>query len=84
MLDRAPAERMAHREACVTGADDDDVNGARRPAREMPIHAPCHHVLLVVTVTSVGLVMTSNTAERFCDCATSAAICSAVASASIS
>ena len=36
-----------------------------------------------VTVTSVGLVTMSYTAERFCDCATTARISSAVASASI-
>ena len=35
------------------------------------------------TVTFVGLVMTSYTAERFCDCATSASISSFDASASI-
>ena len=38
---------------------------------------------LTSTVTLVGLVMTSKTAERFCDCATSALISSAVALASI-
>src|SRR5690606_13429859 len=37
-----------------------------------------------VTVTLVGFVMMSNTAERFWDCATSASICSRVASASMS
>ena len=37
-----------------------------------------------VTVTFVGLVSASKTAERFCDWATSAAISSASASASIS
>ncbi|MBI3376008.1 MAG: hypothetical protein HY017_30175 [Betaproteobacteria bacterium] len=56
----------------MTGADDDNVNGASPQARCLPRD----HVLLVVTVTSVGLAITSNTAERFCDCATSAAICS--------
>jgi hypothetical protein len=35
------------------------------------------------TLTTVGFVMMSYTAERFCDCATSALISSGVASASI-
>jgi hypothetical protein len=37
-----------------------------------------------LTVMSVGLLMTSKTADRFCDWATSAAISSGVASASMS
>ena len=32
-------------------ADEDNVNGASRPARDIPIQAPCRHALLVVTVT---------------------------------
>jgi hypothetical protein len=70
VVNRALRELAAHRETAVAAADDG--------------HIDIHHVLLVVTVMSVGLATMSNTAERFCDCATSAAICSGVASASIS
>ena len=76
VLDAAFAEDAAHGEAGVTGTDDDDVDHAGLPL--------AHYALLVVTATSVGLVITSNTAERFCDWATRAAISSALASASIS
>lgn len=44
---------------------------------------PPAQALLAVVRTSVGFATMSSTAERFCDCATSAAICSGVASASI-
>ncbi len=76
VLDAALRQLVAHRQPAVAGADHDHI-GPRGLA-----HA--RHTLRVVTVTSVGLVTMSNTAERFCDCATSAAICSGVASASIS
>src|SRR5207248_8886000 len=68
VVDRALRERVAHRQSAVARADDDDVRRAR------PAGAGAHHALLAVTVTSVGFVTMSNTAERFCDCATSAAI----------
>ena len=74
VVDAAPPELVAHRQAIVAGPDDHHVGPASH----------CRHALRAVTVTSVGLVTMSNTAERFCDCATSAAICSGVASASIS
>jgi hypothetical protein len=77
MVDRALRQRVAHRQPAVAAADDDDVD-RKRPAGD------ASHDLQDVTVTSVGFAMMSNTAERFCDCATSAAICSGVASASIS
>src|SRR6185295_3305906 len=65
----------AHRQPRVTGANDDDVSGAG---------AACSAGHFTSTHTFVGFVTMSNTAERRCDCATSALIASRVASASIS
>src|SRR5690606_10064267 len=80
VVDRALGEAAAHREARVTGADDDHVDGAGHARR--PLLGGSNH--LTSTVTFVGFVTMSNTAERFWDCATRAAISSGVASASIS
>ena len=71
VVDAAVGEDAADGEAGVPGPDDDDAGPARRAQ-------------LTVTVTFVGLVMTSKTAERFCDWATSASMSSGLASASIS
>jgi hypothetical protein len=54
----------------MTGPDDDDGDP----------HAGGQPT---VTVTLVGFVMASKTAERFCDCATNASMSSGLASASI-
>ena len=71
MVDAARGEAMAHGEAGMTGPDHD----GRR------LHDGGQ---LTSTVTFVGLVRISYTAERFCDWATSASISAGVASASIS
>ncbi len=72
VLDRSLGEHAADREAGVAGPDhhhgDPHAGGDQ----------------LTVTVTFVGLVITSNTADRFCDWATSASRSSWLASASIS
>ena len=63
--------RLAHRQAGVAGTDDDGADGrSRRASRSAQWRS--------ATTTFVGLVMMSNTAERFCDWATSASISSAV------
>ena len=60
VVDRALGQALAHRQAGVAGTDDDRADGfaAHRSAQ------------CVSTTTVVGLVMMSNTAERFCDWAT--------------
>ena len=63
----------------MAGTNDDDVNGAGRAAGDV---AQVAH-WLIRTATFVGFVMMSNTAERFCDWATTAAMSSSEASASI-
>src|SRR5690606_23931210 len=80
VLDAALGEAAAHREPAMPRADDDDVNdaGHRRP----PLTEGVDHA--TSTATFVGFVTISNTAERFCDWATRAAISSRDASASIS
>ena len=80
MVDPAVGEAAADRETGMAGADDDrgGTNGCsllRSLARRSRVFTS--------TVTLVGLVMTSKTADRFCDWATSALISSGVASASI-
>ena len=72
MVDRPLAEEVAGGEAGVTGADDDGGEALDRAALRRPS-----------TVTSVGFVSASNTAERFCDWATSASISFLEASASM-
>ena len=65
MVDRTLSELIAHSK---TGMPSTDHNGR---------NAHCYAIgpiQLTLTVTFVGLVTTSNTAERFCDCATMASI----------
>ena len=73
VLERPLRQHPADREAGMPGPDDHDGYAQRRGRAQA-----------TVTVTLVGLVSASKTAERFCDWATSAAISSASASASIS
>ena len=84
MVDAERGEAMAHGQAVVAGTDDDNVDAAHRPAPGGARLEGCHdgdHA--TTTDTSVGLVMMSNTAERFCDWATSASISSRLAFASM-
>src|SRR5690606_6313049 len=74
VVDAVLAEPTAHGEAGVSGPDDQDLG------THVELRAP----YATGTVTLVGLVRASNTAERFCDCATSAAMSSSLASASMS
>src|ERR1044071_5964103 len=76
VVDRALGEAAAHGEAGVPRADDESGGSQFTPQLRL--------FLVVETETLVGLVMTSYTAERFCDCATSASRSSFEASASIS
>src|SRR6185295_1536579 len=77
VVDRAGGEAVAHRQAGVTRADDDGRRSHGRAAWWLEDY-------LTSTVTFVGLVMMSYTAERFCDCASIARISAGVASASMS
>src|SRR5690606_32374257 len=79
VIDAALAQAPAHGEAGVPGADDDAFDRAHGD----PLPAEVDQTF-TATVTLVGLVTTSYTAERFCDCATRARISSGVASASMS
>jgi aspartokinase len=72
-------QQVACSKAGMASTNDDDVSGAGEPCAYLSI---TNH-LLTTTFTFVGFVMMSNTAERFCDCATSAAMSSSDASASI-
>ena len=63
MVDRARGEAVAHGQAGVARADDD--GGVRMTALGFAAEA-----YFTSTVTLVGLVMMSYTAERFCDWAT--------------
>ena len=74
MVDRTFGEAATHGETGMAGPDDHG-GGAHRPI-------VCAQATR--TVTLVGFVMMSNTAERFCDWATRASISSASASASMS
>src|SRR5262249_34561564 len=76
VVDRALGEAAAHGEAGVARADDEGSGSQLTPQLTF--------FLATDTETLVGLVMMSNTAERFCDCATSASRSSFDASASIS
>ena len=62
MVDRAVGEAAAHGQAGVASPDDDRSyaggTGSSNPA--LPLQ-------LTSTVTFVGFVMTSKTADRFCD-----------------
>ena len=66
MLDGLLAEDVAHGQAGMAGTNDDNVNGSGRAAGDV---AQTAH-WLIRTLTLVGFVMMSNTAERFCDWAT--------------
>ena len=61
MIDRAGGEAVAHGQAGVTGSNDDggDPHAIRRRALRVPYRTS--------TVTLVGFVIASYTAERFCD-----------------
>ena len=79
VIDRALGETSARRQAGMPGADDDRgdlFDGVRSRCRRRVVQTTS-------TVTFIGLVMTSYTAERFCDCATSASMSFFDASASI-
>ncbi len=83
MIDPAIGQVPAHGEAGLAGADDD----GRNPLHDtrFPSLFPTSRAgQLTVTCTWVGLVTMSNTADRFWDCATSAAMSSALASALMS
>src|SRR5262249_55687209 len=82
VVDRTLGEAAADGEAGMPGPDDDGRGGANR-YRSLGWRDRQAVASFTSTVTLVGLVMASNTAERFCDCATTALICSGVASASI-
>jgi hypothetical protein len=78
VIERALREAAARRQSGVAGADDDrrdvfddELRSGRRPGQATS------------TVTLVGLVTTSNTAERFCDWATRASMSFLGASASM-
>src|SRR5690606_4149872 len=73
VVDRPFAEEVARREAGVAGPDDDRGDSLDDGSTSQATS----------TVTSVGLVRASNTAERFCDWATRASISSREASASM-
>jgi hypothetical protein len=72
VIDRPVGEEVARREAGVPRADDDRGGALDGVASQA-----------TSTVTFVGFVRASNTAERFCDWATSASMSSFDASASI-
>ena len=76
VFDTAVRKDAARREAGLAGPNDDDgdAGGSRGRNRDQ----------LTVTATLVGFVTMSNTAERFCDWATSASMSSGEASASMS
>ena len=84
MVDRAIGEATTHGQARVTGPEND--GSGLHLMRLQP--GTCPDRLQRVgyftsTVMFVGFAMTSKTAERFCDCATSASMSSFDASASI-
>jgi len=78
VVNRALREVPAHRQSGVACPDDD-----RRRATRRRTTKPEAIVHLTSTVTLVGFVMMSYTAERFCDWATNALTSSGEASASI-
>ena len=78
VIDRALAEAAARRESGVPGADDDGGDAFDGGLRSVTPTAQA-----TTTVTFVGLVTMSYTAERFCDCATSASMSFFDASASM-
>ena len=77
VVDRARGEAAAHGQPAVAGPDDH--HGDVRHGRLSPLGAQ-----FTSTAMFVGLVSTSNTAERFCDWATSASMSCGLASASMS
>ena len=77
VVDRALGEAATHRQPGVAGPDDDRGDVASCSAGVRRRTQPTS------TVTLVGLVMMSNTADRFCDWATSASMSLGEASASI-
>ena len=72
MVDRTVGEEMTRGQASVARADND--RGSAFDGGFLQATS---------TVTSVGLVSASTTADRFCDCATSASMSSLDASASM-
>lgn len=78
MIDRVLAENTAGRQPGVPGADDD-----RCDVFDVGPVASVAARYTTSTVTLVGLVTMSYTAERFCDCATSASMSFFEASASM-
>ena len=77
VVDRACGEAATHGQPAVAGSHDH--HGDVRHGRLPPFGAQ-----FTSTVMFVGLVSTSNTAERFCDWATSASMSFGLASASMS
>jgi hypothetical protein len=79
VFDRPRGQTSARREAGMPRANDDrgDLFDGSRPRCAAAL------VQTTSTVTFTGLVITSYTAERFCDCATSASMSFFDASASI-
>ena len=80
MVDRAIGETLAHGEAGMPGPDD----GRGNPANASDSRHGGPLAYFTETVTLVGLVTISNTAERFWDWATNASMSSRLASASMS
>ena len=78
MVNRAVSEAAAHGQAGVASPDDD-----RSCAGWTRASNPAVPSQLTSTVTFVGFVIASYTADRFCDWATMALISSGVASASM-
>ena len=78
MVDRAVSEAAAHGQTGVASPDDD---GSSAPGPGPS--SPAFPGQLTSTVTFVGFVRASKTADRFCDWATIALISSGVASASM-
>ena len=77
MIDGAFEKEPARGQTGVAGSDDDSGDGFDDSAPDQP------QPQTTATVTFVGLVRTSYTADRFCDCATMASISFFGASASM-
>ena len=83
MLDASLGQAPAHGEAGMASANDDDIRGGHGARLDGVGALSVPRGYFTSTVTLVGLVMMSYTAERFCDCATSASMSSLEASASM-